>query len=82
MDKMQVVNLQSSVVARQYWPTTVYYSTSIGLLYNTRLYWLNILAERIVKFESFSYVQLEKRLKRYVLSSRREAKNYAHAVDE
>jgi hypothetical protein len=23
MDKMQIVNLQTSVVARQYWPTTV-----------------------------------------------------------
>jgi hypothetical protein len=45
MDEMQFVDLRTSVVARQYWPTTVYYSTSIGLMFarENGLYWLTVI---------------------------------------
>jgi hypothetical protein len=62
---MQVVNLQTSVVARQYWPTTGSNIGPVYAYYNTGLYWQHF---------SFSYVQLEKRLKQHVFSSRHETK--------
>jgi hypothetical protein len=60
LDKIQVVNADFRSYEEILAKNGLILDQYIGLYYNTGLYWLNILDDRIVKFQFFFlYVQLE-----------------------